>query len=126
MKPSRAKKLTAEFNPTMNGKVEYRGKNTSWSSVLLLKAKELSHHLVGKRKTVEFVKPVYEIERHDSDEIRKKILDISYTNWKKQGFSKGTLHQLKQKVKANESFTLNKHVRERLENWNNEVAGVEG
>jgi len=42
------RKVTEEFNSLMNGKVEYRKKNTSWDSVLLLKARELSHHFVGK------------------------------------------------------------------------------
>jgi CRISPR-associated protein Cas1 len=59
LRPTGARKVTEEFNSMMNSKVEYRKKNSSWGSVLLVKARELSHHLVGKRKTVEFVKPVY-------------------------------------------------------------------
>ena len=42
------------------------------------------------------------LKRQDLDVVRKNILDISYTDWKKQSFSKGMLHQLKQKVKAND------------------------
>ena len=84
----------------MNGKVEYRKKNTTLGSVFLLKARELSQYLVGKRKTIDFQKPDYVVRRHDSNDIRKKILEISYAGWKKQGFSKGTLHRLKQKVEA--------------------------
>ncbi|WP_244603503.1 hypothetical protein [Methanococcoides sp. NM1] len=76
------RKVTEEFNSVMNGKVEYRKKNSTWSAVLLLKARGLSHHLVGKRKTIEFSKPSYKIERHDSDDMRKKILDMTYTEWK--------------------------------------------
>ncbi|WP_406661846.1 hypothetical protein V7O66_04840 [Methanolobus sp. ZRKC3] len=45
----------------------------------MLKARELSHHLVGKRKAVEFNKPAYVAERDDSDLLRKKIIDMSYT-----------------------------------------------
>jgi CRISPR-associated protein Cas1 len=55
----RLRKLTAEFNNIMNSKVEYRKKNSSWGSVLLLKARELNHQFVGKRKRIEFSKPVY-------------------------------------------------------------------
>ncbi|WP_445474452.1 CRISPR-associated protein Cas1 [Methanococcoides methylutens] len=112
-----AKKVTEEFNSLMNGKVEYRKKNSSWGSVLLFKARELSHHLVGKRKAVEFSKPIYVGERDDSDLLRKKIIDMPYTEWKKMGFSKGTFHYMKQNAKADKPFTLNAHVRERLENW---------
>ena len=56
LKPTGARNVTEEFNSVMNGKVEYRKKNSSWGSVLLLKARELSQQLVGKRKAVEFSK----------------------------------------------------------------------
>jgi CRISPR-associated protein Cas1 len=55
--------------------------------------------------------------RDDSDLLRKKIIDMPYTEWKKMGFSKGTLHYMKQDDKSNKPFTLNAHVRERLDNW---------
>ena len=51
------------------------------------------------------------------DEKKKKILSIPYTQWKKQGFSKGTLNYMKKNAQANKPFTLNKHVRERLNQW---------
>ncbi|ABE51555.1 CRISPR-associated endonuclease Cas1 [Methanococcoides burtonii] len=117
LRPTGARKVTEEFNAMMNGKVEYRKKNSSWSSVLLVKARELSHQLVGKRKIVEFSKPVYVDKRVDTDSLRQKIIDMSYTDWKKMGFSKGTLHYMKQNAKSDKPFTLNAHVRERLENW---------
>jgi len=117
LRPSGARKVTEEFNYVLNGKVEYRKKNSSWGSVLLVKAMELSHQLVGKRKTIEFSKPAYVGERVDSDLLRKKIIDMSYTEWKKMGFSKGTLHYMKQNARSEKPFTLNIHVKERLENW---------
>ncbi|APH39473.1 hypothetical protein [Methanohalophilus halophilus] len=84
---------------------------------MLLKTRELAQHLVGKRKTVDFMFPVYEIERQDNMEIRQLILDISYVEWKKLGFSKGTLHYIKQNAKYGKPFGLNAHVRERLDEW---------
>ena len=33
------------------------------------------------------------------------------------GFSKGTLHYMKQNAKDNKPFTLNAHVKEKLETW---------
>jgi CRISPR-associated protein Cas1 len=59
LRPTGARKVTEEFNSVMNGKVGYRKKNSSWRSVLLVKARELSHQLVGKRKTIDFMKPFY-------------------------------------------------------------------
>jgi len=35
-------------------------------------------------------------KRDDTDFLRKKIIDMSYAEWKKMGFSKGTyIHTLK-------------------------------
>jgi CRISPR-associated protein Cas1 len=99
LRPTGARKVTEEFNSVMNSKVEYRKKNSSWGYVLLLKSRELTHHLVGKRKAVEFMKPIYVGKRDDTDLLRKKIIDMSYTEWKKMGFSKGTLHYMKQNNK---------------------------
>ncbi|NPE30342.1 CRISPR-associated endonuclease Cas1 [Methanococcoides sp. SA1] len=116
LRPTGARKLTAEFNNIMNSKVEYRKKNSSWGSVLLVKTRELSHQLVGKRKTIDFSNPVYVGERDDTDLLRKKIIDMSYTEWKKMRFSKGNLYYMKQNARSEKPFTLNAHVRERLEN----------
>ncbi|WP_406661486.1 hypothetical protein V7O66_02920 [Methanolobus sp. ZRKC3] len=64
-------------------------------------------------------RPVYVGKRDDTDLLRKKIIDMSYTEWKKMGFSKGTLHYMKQNARCEMPFTLNAHVRERLEKWEN-------
>ncbi|SDG05323.1 CRISPR-associated protein, Cas1 family [Methanolobus vulcani] len=117
LKPSGAKKVTEEFNNLMNKKVPYKKQSVMWSYALLLKTRELAQYLVGKRKTIDFIKPAYNVERQDSDDIRQKILNISYSDWKKMGFSKGTLHYMKKNAEADKPFTMNAHVRERLEMW---------
>jgi CRISPR-associated protein Cas1 len=117
LKPSGAKKVTEEFNNWMNKKVPYKKQSVMWSYALLLKTRELAQYLVGKRKTIDFSKPAFAVERKDSDDIRQKILSISYSDWKKMGFSKGTLHYMKKNAGADKPFTLNAHVRERLEMW---------
>ena len=47
---------------------------------------------------------------------------MSYTDWKKLGFSKGTLHYMKKNAEADMPFTLNTHIRERLNQWEKLVA----
>jgi len=51
----------------------------------------------------------------DNIEIREKILNLSYSEWEKMGFSKGTLHYMKQNAKAEKPFTLNSHVKSRID-----------
>jgi CRISPR-associated protein Cas1 len=66
-------------------------------------------------------RPNYEINRQDADDIRKKILSIPYTEWKRRGFSKGTLHYMKKNAERDQPFTLNKHVMTRLDQWDQSV-----
>ena len=70
-----------------------------------------------KKRKVDFVIQSYKIERQDTNEIRKNILAISYAEWEETDFFKGTLHYMKKNVKDDKLFTLNKHVREWLEMW---------
>ena len=85
--------------------------------MIILKARELAHYLVGKQPSLDLISPDYEINRQDSDDIRKKILSIPYTEWKKRRFSKGTLHYMKKNAEGDQPFTLNKHVITRLDQW---------
>ncbi|MCS3924443.1 CRISPR-associated protein Cas1 [Methanosalsum natronophilum] len=112
-----ARKLTNEFNMMLNRKVSYKNTNKSWSYIIFLKARELTHYLTGKKDNIDFNKPLYKIERADSDALRQKIIDLSYSEWKEMGFSKGTLHYMKQNVKSGKPFKLNTHVKERFEMW---------
>ncbi|WP_052279157.1 hypothetical protein [Methanosarcina acetivorans] len=117
LKPAGARKVVNEFSSMLNEKVNYQGKESTWSYVIFLKVRELAHYLTTKKEKLDFVKPEYEIERVDSYEIRQKILNISYVDWKKLGFSKGTLHYMKQIAKSDKPFTLEAHVLERVNKW---------
>lgn len=46
-----------------------------------------------------------------------KIPAITYAEWKKMGFSRRALFYLKKSAWDGKPFTMNKHVRERLEQW---------
>ena len=117
LRPTGARKVTNEFNRMLNKRVSYKNTNKSWNYILFLKARELTHYLTGKKDNIDFNKPLYKIERTDSDALRQKIIDLSYSEWKEMGFSKGTLHYMKQNAKSGKPFKLNTHVKERLENW---------
>lgn len=102
--------------------MEYQGKETAWSYIIFLKTRELAHYLTGKKRKLDFATPPYEIERQDSDEMRRKILAIPYAEWKKMGFSKGTLHCLKKNSRDGKPFTMNRHVRG---GWNSGTHPIE-
>lgn len=114
LRTSGAKKLIEEINKWFNKKVNFKGKLCTWSNVLFTQTTDLAHYLLGDKAQINFEEPFFEIERTDTEEIRNLILEMPYAKWKKMGFSKGTLHPLKQKVKAERYFNLNKRVYERL------------
>jgi len=115
LRPSGAKKVLQEIDAQFNRKTHYKGQLWSWRYIILDKATELSHHLQTKREELNFMTENQKLERIDNEDVREKILKIKYQEWKKQGFSKGTLHYMKQNAKSDKPFTLNKHVKERLE-----------
>jgi CRISPR-associated protein Cas1 len=115
-------KVANEFSNLLNKPVSYGDKQTTWGSILLLKTRELAHYLTGKTRELDFVCPEFGGKRVDSQEIRQKISGISYADWKKLGFSKGTLHYMKQNAKSDKPFTLNSHVLERIKAWENLVS----
>ena len=112
-----AQKVTDEINGLLNKSAVYQGKETSWDYVIFLKARELAHYLVGKQKSLDLISPDYTISRPDAADIRKKIMSIPYAEWKKRGFSKGTLQYMKKNAEGDQPFSLNKHVLTRLDQW---------
>jgi len=70
LKPTGARKIVNEFSNMLNKKVSYQGKESTWGYVVFLEARELAHYLTSKKEKMDFVKPEYEIERIDSQEIR--------------------------------------------------------
>ena len=107
------KELDAQFSK----KVVYRNRNWNWEYIINQKARELAQYIEGKRKTLDFSSPGPNLERQDRQDVREKILSITYKEWKEMGYSKGTLHYLKKNVKSGKPFTMNEHVRKRIEGW---------
>ena len=77
----------------------------------------MAKFIEGKSKNLDFSKPIPNLVREDDWRLREKILFINYEEWEKMGFSKGTLHYIKRKIKKGEPLKLNKHVRKRMEAW---------
>ena len=115
LRSSGAKKLLNEVNALLSKKVEYEKMMCSWNYIILVKARGLAQYLQGNVLDVDFSSPNLIIPRQDSEEVRQKIMGLSYSWWEKQGYSKGTLHHLKKQAIAEKPFTLNKHIRDRLE-----------
>ncbi len=114
LRPSGAKKLIEEIGIWFNRKVKFRDQMYKWGNVLIEQTRELAHYVIGKKGIFNMEEPFFEIERNDTEEIRGAITKMPYKRWKELGYSKGTLHPLKQKVKEGKPFKINEEVKKRL------------
>jgi len=114
LRASGAQKVTQAVNKWLDKATKYRDKEISNGYLILLKTRELMRSLTVQNVTFDLSIPVQNVRRNDSERVRQKILNISYTEWQKMGFSKGTLYYMKKNAQENKPFNLNKHVRERL------------
>jgi len=116
LKTKGIEKLMELLNTQFAVKVKYKNQNWQWSSIIDLKAQELANYLLGKRKDIDFCTPSYKLDRIDNKELRDKILAISYSEWKKLGYSKGSLNYLKKNAKSDKPFYIQKRMKDKLEN----------
>jgi CRISPR-associated protein Cas1 len=114
LRTSGAKKLTEEVQNTLNMKIPYQGMRYSLNYIIFLKARELSHYLLGKRKTIDFDINLG-LKRVDDYEMRQKILNLSYSDAKKLEIEKKTLWNLKRSAESERPFKIYKSVREKLD-----------
>lgn len=114
LRPKGAEKLVKEVNIQFTTKVQFKGKAWEWGYIIPQKAGELADFLMEKRKSVDFSEPTPEIQRDDSSNAREKILSVSYSEWKKMGYSKGTLHNLKKRAASDKPFKIYDKVEKKL------------
>jgi CRISP-associated protein Cas1 len=98
----------------LNKVTKYHEKEISNGYLILLKTRELAHFLTSKNADFNVFNPKLNVNRQDTNEIRQKILTISYADWKKRGFSKNGLHYMKKNARRDKPFTIQKHIHERL------------
>jgi len=114
IRPNGVEKLVREVVEQFSTKVPYQKVSCEWNYVIFLKSKELAHHITGKRESIDFSVPKPYLRREDSLELRQKILNMSYSEWKNRGYSKGTLHCLKKNSSNIKPFRIRGKVRIRV------------
>lgn len=100
LRPRGAQKVIYAVNMWLNKVTIYQEKEISFGYLLLLKTRELAQFLTSKNVSFNLYPSKLNIKRHDINEVRQKILTISYAEWKKMGFSKGTLHYMKKNTES--------------------------
>ncbi len=102
------RKLMREHDLTFSELAPMEHKSLQWSTIVNVKAQEIANYLTEKRKKFDISKPDIRLERIDDKVLRDKIMNMSYSEWKKMGRSKGTLQYMKKKVKEGEQYKIEK------------------
>jgi CRISPR-associated protein Cas1 len=114
IRPNGVEKLISELASQFSSRIPYQKASHEWGYVIILKAREMAHYIIGKKKSMDFSSPELKLKRGDNLELREKILNISYSEWQRKGYSKGTLHYLRKNVRNEEHFRVRKKVKEKI------------
>ncbi|MFW3145560.1 MAG: CRISPR-associated endonuclease Cas1 [Thermoplasmatota archaeon] len=115
LKPEALKRLIMELNKTFSQPFKYKGRKHQGYVLIQIKVQEFSHYIMNNRKSLDFSIPAPFMEAVDNKELRDKILNITYADWKKKGYSPGSLHYLKKIAESNMPLKLNQITIEKLD-----------
>jgi len=100
-----------------NSGVKYKGKTWKWDTIILNKTQELGRFLLEKLESLDFLDPAPSLVRSDSQELRKRILELTQKEARELGISKSTLHYLKKHARDRKPFKIYDKVRLKLQSF---------
>ena len=83
-------KLIRLIQESLSARVKYKSAEWQWYTLINDKTREFSRDF-----KVDLSLPGFTAERTDKKDLREKILKMSYAEWKKMGYSKGSLWYMK-------------------------------
>ena len=97
-----------------NSGVKHNGKMWKWDTVILNKTQELARFLLDKSDHVDFVAPSPNLQRSDTQELRRRILALTQSEARELGIGKSTLHYLRKESRSEQPFRIYQKVKGRL------------
>jgi len=98
LRENTSKLLIEKISSNFNCKVPYKGKNYYYQNILFDNIRSFSHYIMDKKKTFDFDIPKFEIQRNDTELLRKKILTMTPDQRKRLGINKSTLWYMKKNI----------------------------
>jgi len=89
-----------------NSGVKYKGKIWKWDIVILNKTQELARFLLDKSNQIDFIEPLPSLQRSDTEELRRRILEMTQREAKELGIGKSTLHYLRIHARSGRRLTI--------------------
>jgi CRISPR-associated protein Cas1 len=97
-----------------NSGVRYKGKTWKWDTIILNKTQELARFLLDISRQIDFINPSPSLQRSDTQDLRKRILDLTQKEARKLGIEKSTLDYLRRNARGEKVFNVREQVRTRL------------
>jgi len=97
-----------------NSGIKYKCKTWKWDTVILNKTQELARLLLDKSKEIDFIEPRPALQRSDTQDLRRRILELTQEEVKELGIGKSTLHYLRKNARNDTSFKVYQKVAEKL------------
>jgi len=82
-----------------NSGVKHNGKICKWNTVILNKAQKLAWFLLDKCKQIGFIKPSPSLQRCDTRDLRRRILELTQKEVKELGIGKSALHYMRKRAR---------------------------
>lgn len=115
LRETAAKALIEKISLNFNRRAKYKGKNYSYQSILFDNTHQLANFIVGRGKhELEFVIPLIKIDRNDSLDVRRMILDMTPGQRKRLGINKSTLWYQKKNLAKGKKIKVYDKVLARL------------
>jgi len=97
-----------------NSGVRYKGKACRWDTVILNKAQDLARYLLEESKEMDFIEPCPNLQRSDTHDVRRGILELTQREAKELSIGKSTLHYLRKNAASDMPFSACKKTACRL------------
>jgi CRISPR-associated protein Cas1 len=98
-----------------NRGVVYKGQRMKWDTVIEQKTVELSRFLVGKASTIDLEEPSPTLTRLENRALRDRIKALTFSEAKRLGIGKSTLHYLRKNASNRSPFRTYDKLLARLE-----------
>ena len=97
-----------------NSGVKYKGKAWKWDTVISNKTQELGRFLLGKSRQIDLIEPRPSLQRSDTLDLRRRILELTQREAEELGIGRSTLHHLRRNAGCHRSFMAQEKTRKKL------------
>jgi len=97
-----------------NSGVKCKGKTWKWDTIILNKTQELGRYLLGKSESLDFIEPSPSLNRSDTHQLRRRILELTAKQARELGIAETTLYDLRKHARSEQSFKIYNKVAKKL------------